>query len=148
MTLEEHKKLGIAYFNSTWDLLDKANRTKDEDLKMIHFAHASRFHWEQSGAPILNLVRGDWQVSRVYSVLGLGESALYHANTCYKKTIENKIGDFDLVFAYESMANAYKVLNNKKLMNEYLDLGYISIDQVKKDDDKKYCLTELDNIKK
>ena len=46
------------------------------------------------------------------------------------------------------MANAYKVLNNKKLMNEYLELGYIAIDQVKKEDDKKYCLDELDNIKK
>jgi|LGOV01.1.fsa_nt_gb hypothetical protein len=146
MNLDEHRKLGVYYFNSTWDLIEKLDRNKDEDERMIHYAHASRLHWELSGAPILNLVRGDWQISRVYSLLGLGESALYHAQSCYTKTINNKIGDFDLVFAYECMANAYKVLGNEELMKENLELGYKSIDQVKKDTNKEYCKSELDNI--
>lgn len=148
MTLEEHKKLGITYFNSTWDLLDKTDRNKDEDAKMIHFAHGSRLHWELSGAPVLNLVRGDWQISRVYAVLGLGESALYHAKRCLTKTIDNNIGDFDLVFAHECMANAYKVTGYQKGMNEHLELGFESVDQVEKDGDKEYCKGELENIKK
>ncbi|AIO19551.1 hypothetical protein KQ51_01675 [Candidatus Izimaplasma bacterium HR1] len=148
MTLEDHKKLGISYFNKTWDYLNKKNRNNEDDLKMIHYVHASRFHWQMSGAPILNIVRGDWQVSRVYSVLKMGESALIHAKACYKQTIENNIGDFDLVFAYESMAHAYQILHDLDNMNKYLELGYNAIDQVEKDEDKEYCKSELDNIKK
>lgn len=146
MTLEEHSKLGIDYFNNTWDLIDKLDRNSEDDLIMIHYAHASRLHWELSGAPLLNLVRGDWQISRVYCILGLGESALYHATSCYTKTINNNIADFDLVFAYECMANAYKVLGNEKLMKEHLDLGYQLINQVQNEDNKEYCRSELDKI--
>ena len=36
---------------------------------MIHAAHASRYHWSQVGTKA-NLARGEWQVSRVYTVLG------------------------------------------------------------------------------
>jgi len=61
-------------FNLVWSLLDKKDRTKEEDDKMIHAAHASRFHWGEIGKPI-NLGRGEWQISRVYSVLNMPESA-------------------------------------------------------------------------
>lgn len=148
MTLEEHKNLGIKYFNSTWDLIDKDIRTKEEDARMIHYAHASRLHWDLSGAEVLNIVRGDWQISRVYSILGMGESAMYHAKLCHDKTIQNHIGDFDLVFAYECMASAFKILGDSLHMNEYLMLGYRAIDHVKDLEDQKYCKRELDNIKK
>lgn len=33
---EEHKKFAIGLFNLTWTLLDKKDRTKEEDDKMIH----------------------------------------------------------------------------------------------------------------
>lgn len=148
MTKEDHKKLGITYFNKTWDFIDQKNRSKESDLQMIHFAHASRLHWELSGAPMINIVRGEWQISHVYSILGMGESALYHATYCLEETIKNNFGDFDLVFAYEAMAFAYKVLGNDALMNKHLELGYSAIDGCKKQDDQKYCKSELDKIKK
>ena len=148
MTFNEHKKLGIEFFNTTWDYLDKPNRTKGDNIEMIHYAHSSTLHWQLSGAPILNIVRGLWQISRVYSVLNMGESALFHAKTCYEKTIANNIDDFDLVFAHECMANAYKVLGEQKLMSKHINLGYHAIDQVTKQGDKNYCKSELDNIKK
>ena len=117
-------------------------------MKMIHCAHTSALHWQLSGAPVLNIVRSEWQISRVYSVLNMRESALFHAKACHDKTIENKIGDFDLVFAHDCMAFAYKVSGNIELMNKHLEFGYKSIDQVEKQDDKDYCKSELDNIKK
>lgn len=147
MTLEEHKKLGVQYFNKTWDYVDKPNRTIDEDIEMINYAHASRLHWKLSGAPVLNLVRGDWMIAKVYTLAKQGESALYFAKVCHDKTLENDIGDFDLVFAHEAMANAYKLLGNENAMNKHLELGYASIDQVAKKADKEYCRSELDKIK-
>ncbi|WNB92183.1 hypothetical protein [Bacillus sp. NEB1478] len=59
-------------------MIEKENRTKEEDPEMIHTAHASRFHWGIAGSP-LNLARGEWQISRVYSILDMGDSALLHA---------------------------------------------------------------------
>ena len=42
-------------------------RSREDDDRMIHAAHASRFHWgEAPECKPENLARGDWQVSRVY----------------------------------------------------------------------------------
>lgn len=148
MTKEEHKSLGIKYFNKTWDYIDKKDRTIEDDLQMMNYAHASRLNWELSGAPLLNIVRGEWQVSRVYSLLGMGEAALVHAQYCCDKTLEEKFSGFDLVFAHEAMAFAYKVLGRFEDMEAELALGYAALDQVEKQGDKDYCKSELDNIKK
>ena len=59
---EEHKKFTAGLFNLTWSLLDKKDRTKEEDDKMIHAAHASRFHWGEIGTSA-NFERGEWQIS-------------------------------------------------------------------------------------
>lgn len=148
MTNEEHKKLGIDYFNKTWDFIDLEHRTPEQDLEMIHYAHASRLHWQLANGSELNKVRGEWQISRVYCILNMGESALKHAEACYNNTLLHKFGDFDLVFAYECMAFAHRVLGNNVAMESYLQDGYKAIDQVKKKEDKEYCKSELDNIKK
>lgn len=148
MNKDMHKKLGIEFFNKTWDYIDLKERNIDQELEMIHYAHASSLHWQLAGGTSLNKVRGEWQISRVYSLLNMGESALRHAKACFHSTIENKIDDFDLVFAYECMAHAYLILGKEELMNEYLDEAYKAIDQVKKKADKDYCKSELDNIKK
>jgi hypothetical protein len=63
------RQLAVDLFNATWQLLDTPDRSSDDDLRMIHMAHASRHLWAQVGEPV-NLARGEWQVSRVYAVLG------------------------------------------------------------------------------
>jgi hypothetical protein len=75
---EWHKKFAVDLFNLVWDLLDKEERSVDESDKMLHAAHASRFHWGEVGKP-LEFERGEWQVPRVYSVLNRSEAAVHHA---------------------------------------------------------------------
>ena len=89
------KKLAMDTFNKTWDLLDKTNRSEAENIEMIHTAHASRYHWEQVGTP-LEFQRGEWQISRVYAVLGMGESALFHAEIALKTCQEILILPFHM----------------------------------------------------
>lgn len=83
ITREVHEKLAMSLFNATWALLDKEDRTVEDDIEMIHSAHASRYHWGQIGEP-LHFERGEWQISRVYSVLGRREPALYHASCAWR----------------------------------------------------------------
>jgi hypothetical protein len=140
-----HKSIAIQLFNETWDLIDQKNRTNDQDALMIHKAHASLYHWLQIGT-VLHFQRGEWLISHVYSLLNLAESALYHAKRCLQITLENSIDDFDLTFAYEAMARAYKITNHE-LKNEYLSKAEDSLSQIKKMDDRLYAMSQLQDLK-
>ncbi|GIO93881.1 hypothetical protein [Paenibacillus lactis] len=50
--LEWHKQQAVTNFNAVWDLIEKADRSWEDDLQMIHMAHASRFHWGEIGTPL------------------------------------------------------------------------------------------------
>jgi hypothetical protein len=115
---DPRRKLAVDLFNYTWSLLDKKKRTREQDDAMLHAAHASRHHWGQVGKPV-NLVRGEWQVSRVYAVLKRAEPALHHATRCLELCRKHKIGDFDLAFAYEALARASAVAGRAKDVDRY-----------------------------
>ncbi|MFW9896405.1 MAG: hypothetical protein ACFFD7_11420 [Candidatus Thorarchaeota archaeon] len=151
ISLEHHEKLAKQNFNKTWDFLDKKDRTPEEDLEMIHTVHASRFHWgilvSEGKGTALNLQRGEWIISRVYTVLERGEPALYHAKICLDLTEKNDIGDFDLAFAYEAMARSSAVVGNKKDFEKYYQLAEEAAEKIKKKDDRDYFLDELNGGK-
>jgi DNA-binding transcriptional MerR regulator len=102
------RQLGVDLYNSTWTLIEKADRTAAETDEMIHRAHASRWHWARVGEPV-NLARGEWLCSRVYATLGRGEPALWHARRSVEID-ESLPADareaWDLAAAYEAMARA------------------------------------------
>lgn len=142
---EEHKKFATSLFNLTWNLLDKKDRSKEEDDKMVHAAHASRYHWGEIGTP-LEFERGEWQISRVYSILERSEPALYHAKRCLDICKENNIGDFDIAFAYEAMARAHSTSGDKAEYKKHLQLAREAAENIKKKEDKDYFLSELKTI--
>jgi len=142
---EEHKKFAVGLFNFTWSLLDKKNRTEEEDDKMIHAAHASRYHWGEIGKPV-HFERGEWQISRVYSVLKRSEPALYHAKRCLHICKEIKIGDFDIAFAHEAMARAHATAGDKSECQKFLQLAKEAGEKIKKKEDREYFSGELKTI--
>jgi len=102
----EHRRLGVDLFNEVWRLLE----SREDDDRMLHAAHASRFHWgEAEECRPENLARGEWQVSRVYTVLGRPEPAIWHATRCLHHCEASGIGDWDLAYAYEALARAHAV---------------------------------------
>jgi hypothetical protein len=78
---------------------------------MVHAAHASRWHWSQAGelGGDQQLAVGEWQCSRVYSVLGRGEPALHHAKACLAICQETGQGDWVVAAAYEALTRASAV---------------------------------------
>lgn len=107
-----HRRLGVDLFNHVWTLIEKADRTPAETDEMIHAAHASRYHWSKAGTTV-NLGRGEWQIARVYSVLGRGEPAQFHAARCVAYVqaaiAAGEADDWDLAGAYEGSARAAAV---------------------------------------
>jgi len=142
---ESHRKFAVNCFNLVWSLLDKKERTIKEDDKMVHAAHASRFHWGEIGTAV-EFERGEWQISRVYSVLNKPQSALYHAKRCLEICNENKIGDFDIAFAYEAMARAYAVAGEKVESEKYVGLAKEAGEQIKSKGDRDYFFNELKTV--
>lgn len=140
-----HKKLGIELFNYTWELLEKPQRTRAEDDTMIHAAHASRYHWGIAGTPI-NLARGEWQVSRVYAVLGRAEAARFHGQRCLELCQENGIGDFDLAFAYEALARAASVAGQAPEKTKYLTMAQEAAQYVADPEDREIVVRDLETI--
>ena len=105
-----HRQLGVDAFNHVWTLLEKRDRTREEDDEMLHEAHASTYHWLK--APECrpeNRARGEWICSRTYTELGRAEPALHHARRCLKLCEEHGIGDWDIAFAHEALARAYAI---------------------------------------
>jgi hypothetical protein len=142
----DNKKLAVDCFNGTWDLIDKTDRSETDTLKMIHMAHTSRYHWGEIGTP-LEWSRGEWQISRVYSLANLGESALYHGRHALNYCLENNIGDFDLAFAYEAIARAYAVLGNDSEKEVYFEKAKEASKNIVKESDRDYFMSELGKIK-
>ena len=108
-----HRRLAASFFNQTWSLLDKTDRTPDDDARMIHIAHASRMHWEIVGTP-QNRAVGEWQIARVYGVLGRIDSALYHARRCLETMQAAGITGFYLGSAHEGMARALRLAGDSE----------------------------------
>jgi tetratricopeptide (TPR) repeat protein len=104
----DHRSLGVALFNEVWRLME----TREDDERMLHAGHASAYHWK--AAPECepkNRARSEWQLSRVYAVLGRPEPALHHAQRCLEicEADPENMEDWDLPFAYEALARAHVV---------------------------------------
>ena len=128
----EERKVAVDLFNAVWREMERADRSADDDAAMVHMAHASLHHWAQVGTEV-NLARGEWQVSRVYAVLGRGEAALWHAQRCLDLCTRNDLGDWDLGYAHEAMARAFAVLGDMVKAEEHLDLAR-SVEIAEEDD--------------
>ena len=67
-----HQYMGIEMNIQTWGLLAKKKRSEQECLRMIMFAKSSLVHWKKSiNFQPANEQRGEWMLSRVFSVLEL-----------------------------------------------------------------------------
>jgi hypothetical protein len=137
--------LAASLFNGVWELLQNTSRTPEEDRQMIHMAHASRYHWGQVGTPV-NVVRGEWQCSRVYAILGRGEPALFHAKHALQTCEANGIGDFDLAFCYEALARAHAVAGDTDEARRWQQRGVDAANDVFEDEDRELLVADLASV--
>lgn len=139
------KDLAADLFNGVWDLLEKENRTEDDDYLMVHQAHASLYHWLLAGNSS-NIYNGEWQISRVYATLNNFESCLYHALRALKICEENQFTGFDLAYAYEALTRAYVMKGNKSESTKYLELALKEADKVVDAGSKDLVMYDLNEL--
>jgi hypothetical protein len=139
---EQRRRLAGELFNHVWELLGTEDRTPRQDDLMVHAAHASRYLWEEVGGPTQH-ARGEWQVSRVYAVVGRAEPALFHARRCLEICEESDIGGFDLGFAYEALARASAVTGDRGEAERYTAQAREHAAGITDDADRQVLLDDL-----
>lgn len=147
LSREQHRKLGKTLFNHVWDLMEKKSRTSEEDAEMIRDAHASRFHWGEVGTR-KNFAVGEWQIARVYSLIGMPEAALYHAkrSLAYVKAGGEGFEDFHLASAYEGLARAFAVAEDERNAKKYLRLAQRFTTKIKDPEERKTIAEQIASV--
>lgn len=130
---EIHRKYAKDCFNNAWNFLDKDTLTAQEELEMLNMAHTSRFHWSKIGTP-RNLAISDWQISRCYTKVNDGISALKFAQSSLNLFLDNKIEDL-YVSAYEGIARAYAILKDFKNAKKYISKAEEELKKVTEKED-------------
>jgi hypothetical protein len=144
----QHRGEGVALFNAVWEMLDISERTPAQDDQMVHAAHASRWHWSQAGelGGDQQLAVGEWQCSRVYSVLGRGEPALHHARACLAICEERGLGDWVLAAAYEALTRASVVAGDADGARTWMARGREAVAAIADPQDREVIESDLDSL--
>jgi len=142
-----HKYFSVQCFNQAWDLIEKEDRTADEDEEMVRLTLASAWHWiQRPDCKPVNKSVGYWQTSHIYAILGQASNARRYAQLCLSASQGENIPPFYLGYAYEALARAEKTAGNREKMDEYLGEAYHTAGLVKKDEDRKQLMDDLDKI--
>jgi hypothetical protein len=143
---EFHRAIADELFQQVLALLSREDRTCAENARMIHAAHASRFHWEFAGTPV-NLGLGEWQCCRVHTAMRHPDSALHHG-WGYLEIAENYgLGPFYLAHAHTALAGAFG-LNNAAEAERHLALARELMEHIEGEDEKTLIVNELAMIER
>jgi Tfp pilus assembly protein PilF len=141
-----HRFFAKQYHGKTWELLDKPERTAEENECLADYAHASLAHWRVAGTAV-HYQRGVWLLSRVYAVLGDPELALMYARRVLELTEEHldELEKFDQAFAFECMARAHALTGNVVEAQLYLKSAQQAGEEIPDKEDRDVFFAELSN---
>ena len=136
-----HRHFSAACFNGVWELIDKPNRSPEDDRLMVSMAHASLYHWQQRpDCTSRSLSIGYWQLSRVYALLGQADNARQYGVLCLTHSQNEE--PFYLGYAHEALARAEAITGNRAEVEKHLALAHDLAAQVTNADE--YGLLEGD----
>jgi DNA-binding transcriptional MerR regulator len=142
---EQQRQLAADLFNLVWELLERPGRSVEEDDRMVHAAHASRYHWGQVGQPT-QIAIGEWQCARVYSVLGRAEPALHHARRCAEIVAGHDVPDWLMASSHEALARAHAVAGDKAEARRQRDLAHTALQRVSDSEEREVVESDLAGI--
>ncbi len=143
--LTDERALAAKLFNDTWALLEKEARTPEEDDRMLHMAHASRFHWDNVGDDQHRAV-GEWQCARVYSTLERGEPAVHHALRCVDYAERPGVDGWVVASAYEGLSRAQAVAGDQEAARDARDKALALAQGIDDAEDRDIVLADIDTL--
>ncbi len=141
-----HRYFAAHCFNRAWDLIEKKDRTPEDDRMMVALNQASLFHW--SHRPDNDNKRrsvGYWQASRIQALLGNAIEARRYADVCLSYSYE--LEPFYLGYAFEALARAAKMAGNAAENKEFLAAAAAQAGAVSRKEDRAALEADLDSLR-
>ncbi|GAB4464531.1 MAG: hypothetical protein Kow0070_26420 [Anaerolineales bacterium] len=144
---QAHKFFSADCFNKTWDNIEKdGSRSVEENMEMLHTAIASLWHWTQrEDVQAENLSIGYWQVSRVYCLIRQPHNARRYGLLALQCARE--LSPFLRGYAYETLARAEMLANNRVAMKVYLEKAQEALEQIEDEEDRQLLARDLETIR-
>jgi hypothetical protein len=137
-----HKYFAAQCFNQAWDLIEKKDRTPEDDRMMVALNQASIYHWlQRDDCNDQRLSVGYWQASRIQAILGNAPEALRYAKVCLDHS--GALPPFFLGYAHEALARAHRLAANPRAAQEHLDAALELAAKVGEKDDRELLLADL-----
>ena len=139
-----HETLARQINGEVWSLLDKPDRTVDDDERLVLAAHASAYHWLHAGTAV-HRQRGEWMLAHVHTVLSRESPARHHARRCLAltETFAAEMKDFDVAYAYEAVARAEALGEDGDTARGYLHLAEAQGACIADEEDRTIFLADL-----
>lgn len=142
-----HRHFSVDCFNRAWDLIEKEDRTPEEEDEMLNLSIASLWHWTQRpDCTQKELSLGNWQISRIYALIGRPEMATAYAERCLAATEDADLPPFYLGYAYEALARAAMTSRDRRLAMEYIAQARQLAQREESDEDRQLLLDDLATI--
>jgi len=143
-----HRHFAASCFNACWELMEKADRSAEDNRTMVSLAYASRWHWTQvEDREPVHFARSEWQLSRALVLAGQAEAALDHAQSSLAWIDQHpEIGAFDQAFAHESIARAMTALGRHDEARQHVKLARTLAEQLAEKEDQIWLISQLDEV--
>lgn len=140
-----HRYFASHCFNGAWGLLDKPDRTTEEDQQMVALSYASLYHWSnRSDCDNQTLSIGYWQLSRIHAILGNATEAVRHAQICFSYSKE--LSPFYLGYAHEALARAHRLAGKNAIATEHLNTAHELAVLIEDNSEREALLADLQSL--
>ncbi|KPJ61580.1 MAG: hypothetical protein AMJ46_00275 [Latescibacteria bacterium DG_63] len=142
-----HRHLSTDCFNKCWALMEKKNRTPENEEDMILLTHTSLWHWKQrDDCQPLNLSIAYWQLGRAYCLAKNTAMAKYYGQKCVEISTEKSMPPFYVGYGYEVLAHASALEGNAREAEEYLRLANMELEKITIEKNKKLLKADLKKV--
>ncbi|MGC2484863.1 MAG: hypothetical protein WA359_01280 [Acidimicrobiales bacterium] len=145
MSEVDHRKIAVETYNHCWDLLERDQRSQDEDIELLTSAFTSRYHWSFAGGPEQWTV-SDWMVSRAAASIGEGSLSLAFALRANSAVQEFDAPDWLVASTAEGLARAYGALGDEKVRDEWIATASNLVEAIADEDDRDLIASQLSSV--
>lgn len=142
-----HRYFSSECFNHAWDLIEKPDRTPEEDEEMVLLSLTSCWHWSRrSDCTAKNLSISYWQISHIYSLLQQVENARTYAQRCLEVSQNEDVPPFYLGYAFEALARAEAIAGETARMKAHIASALQVAEKITDLEAHKQLLHDLESI--
>lgn len=140
-----HRLFSAAGFNQAWELLEKLNRTAEDEELLLQSAYASLWHWGQRpDCTEINQSIGFWQLSRIFATLGRAADAKHYGHLCLKASENGP--PFYRAYAYEALARASHVAGDSEQQRSFSATSKQLAQEIKDAEERTMLLNDLQSL--